>query len=92
MSKYAELARQLWDAASNSPLAEGDVPPAHAGDGAPNIPCCGPEFWMYVALCVGVVVFSAIMAGLTVALMSLDSMNIAIIEASGTDRERKYAK
>ena len=92
MSKYAEFARQLWDAASNSPLAEGDVPPAHAGDGAPNIPCCGPEFWMYVALCVGLVVFSAIMAGLTVALMSLDSMNIAIIEASGTDRERKFAK
>ena len=32
---------------------------------------CGPAFWMYVALCVGLVAFSAVMAGLTVALMSL---------------------
>lgn len=94
---------------------------------------CGLEFWIYIALCVGLVGFAAIMAGLTVALMSLgqsfrhfvahpcvagmqvkftilrtrgraslplarrraccaDSMNIAIIEASGTDHERKLAK
>ncbi|EKX44953.1 hypothetical protein GUITHDRAFT_71669 [Guillardia theta CCMP2712] len=52
---------------------------------------CSPAFWMYIMLCVGLVLFAAIMAGLTMALMSLDAMNIAIIEASGTDNERKYA-
>lgn len=56
------------------------------------MPCCGPEFFMYVALCVALVLFAALMAGLTMALMSLDSMNISIIEASGSDRERGYAR
>jgi len=32
---------------------------------------CGPEFWMYITLCVSLVAFAALMAGLTVALMSL---------------------
>ena len=45
-----------------------------------------------VLRCAGELPVHAPMIGLTVALMSLDSMNIAIIEASGTDRERKFAK
>jgi len=92
MSKYGEMVRQLA-ASALSPIPP--PTPDHGNDsggGAENVPCCGVEFWMYVALCVCLIAFAAVMAGLTVALMSLDSMNIAIIEASGTDRERKFAK
>jgi hypothetical protein len=34
---------------------------------------------MYIALCVSLVFFAALMAGLTVALMSLDAMNIGTL-------------
>ena len=37
------------------------------------------------------VLFAAIMSGLTLALMSIDAMNLSIIMSSGTDLERVYA-
>uniref|UniRef100_A0A7S0E099 CNNM transmembrane domain-containing protein n=1 Tax=Hanusia phi TaxID=3032 RepID=A0A7S0E099_9CRYP len=67
------------------------VDPSVPGGEPEHVECCSPAFWMYIMLCVFLVLFAAIMAGLTMALMSLDAMNIAIIEASGTDNERKYA-
>mmetsp|Transcript_26968 Transcript_26968/g.88177 ORF Transcript_26968/g.88177 Transcript_26968/m.88177 type:complete len:463 (-) Transcript_26968:106-1494(-) len=61
------------------------------GDEAPNIPCCGAEFWMYVGICAFLVLFAAIMSGLTISLMSLDPMNLSIIMESGTSSEKRYA-
>ena len=43
----------------------------HPGDEAPNIPCCGLDFWIYVGACTMLVGFAAIMSGLTIALMSI---------------------
>ncbi len=49
------------------------------------------DFWLYVLLCCALVGFAAIMAGLTMALMSLDPMNMSIIMATGKDAEKLYA-
>jgi metal transporter CNNM len=105
-NKVQEFARQIaeaWAASPAPPIADGLMHgSAHPGgrynynnessDGSPDVPCCGFEFWMYIVLCLSLVCFAAIMAGLTVAYMSLDALNIQIIEASGTDHERKYAR
>eukprot|EP00887_Chlorella_sp_A99_P005745 scaffold1.g5745.t1 len=42
----------------------------------------------YVAICVLLVVFSGIMAGLTLGLLSLDKIDIEVVKRSGTDKER----
>ena len=102
-NKLQEFIRQIAEAWAASPapqssdglLNDGANPGGRynvSGDGSPDVQCCGFEFWMYVVLCFSLVCFAAIMAGLTVAYMSLDALNIQIIEASGTDHERKYAR
>jgi metal transporter CNNM len=45
--------------------------------------------WM---ICVGLVLFAALMSGLTMALMSLDQMNLSVLSASGTTEEQEHAK
>mmetsp|Transcript_10928 Transcript_10928/g.36894 ORF Transcript_10928/g.36894 Transcript_10928/m.36894 type:complete len:488 (-) Transcript_10928:42-1505(-) len=93
--KILEFIRQVQVAISQPSLLRyfdpDPVDPSVPGGEPEHVECCSPAFWMYIMLCVGLVLFAAIMAGLTMALMSLDAMNIAIIEASGTDNERKYA-
>jgi metal transporter CNNM len=61
------------------------------GDEAPNVPCCSLEWWVDVVACGMLVLFAAIMSGLTLALISMDSMNLSLILSCGTDRERLYA-
>ena len=46
---------------------------------------------MYVGMCAFLVLFAAIMSGLTISLMSLDPMNLSIIMESGTSSEKRYA-
>ena len=61
------------------------------GDGAPDIPCCGLDWWIYAAASVLLLAFAAIFSGLTIALMSIDQMQLSVILSSGTDVERLYA-
>jgi len=56
------------------------------------IPCCGVDWWFYVTTCAMLVTFAAIMSGLTIALMSIDSLNLSIVKSSGSDVERLYAE
>jgi metal transporter CNNM len=58
------------------------------------------EFWIILAACGVLVILGGIFAGnslfnyagLTIGLMSLDSTNIQILKASGSERERIYAE
>ena len=50
------------------------------------------EFGIYVAICIGLVIFAALMSGLTMALMSLDQMNLSILSISGTQTEQGQAR
>ncbi|KAL6775935.1 hypothetical protein ACKKBG_A19145 [Auxenochlorella protothecoides x Auxenochlorella symbiontica] len=42
----------------------------------------------YILLCIVLVIFSGIMAGLTLGLLSLDRVDLQVIKRSGTERER----
>ena len=50
------------------------------------------EFVIIWIICVGLVLFAALMSGLTMALMSLDQMNLSVLSASGTMEEQAHAK
>ena len=50
------------------------------------------QFGIYVAICIGLVIFAALMSGLTMALMSLDQMNLSILSISGTQTEQGQAR
>ena len=63
----------------------------HPGDSAPDIPCCGLDWWIYFSASALLVLFAAAFSGLTIALMSIDPMNLAVITSSGTGAERVYA-
>ncbi|KAJ1479151.1 hypothetical protein T484DRAFT_1815415 [Baffinella frigidus] len=52
-------------------LAEATPSPSGPGGETVDIPCCGTEFIMYLCLCTALVIFAALMAGLTMALMRL---------------------
>eukprot|EP00667_Euglena_gracilis_P006933 EG_transcript_6997 len=49
------------------------------------------EFWMNVAISVGLVLGAATAAGLTMGLMSMDLMNLEILQKSGTPAEQHHA-
>jgi len=53
--------------------------------------CCGPKFWIYIAIIVMLVLFSGMMSGLTLGLMSLSTMDLEVLSQSGTPQDRKHA-
>jgi len=53
--------------------------------------CCGVKFWIYIAIVVLLVLFSGMMSGLTLGLMSLSSMDLEVLSKSGTPQDRKHA-
>ncbi|DBA01124.1 TPA: hypothetical protein N0F65_001752 [Lagenidium giganteum] len=55
-------------------------------------PSCDPaSFWMYVCVCLVLVTCAGMMAGLTMGLLSLDKLNMRILEMEGTDSEKTRA-
>ncbi|XP_028549116.1 DUF21 domain-containing protein At2g14520 isoform X1 [Dendrobium catenatum] len=54
-------------------------------------PCCGPVFWLYVAVCVCLVMFAGLMSGLTLGLMSLSLVDLEVIAKAGKPEDRKNA-
>lgn len=66
---------------------------------APDSPCeyfspeCDPgKFWLFAGIVVCLVVMAGLMSGLTMGMLSLDNLNIKILQMEGTDQEKKYAK
>ncbi|KAK9292945.1 hypothetical protein L1049_020927 [Liquidambar formosana] len=58
---------------------------------ADDVPCCEPMFWGYLFICVALVIFSGLVSGLTLGLMSLDLVDLEVLVKSGQPQERKNA-
>ncbi|KAH1057911.1 hypothetical protein J1N35_035976 [Gossypium stocksii] len=58
---------------------------------ASDVPCCGPEFSLYLLIIVGLVCFAGLMAGLTLGLMSLGLVDLEVLIKSGRPQDRIHA-
>ncbi|KAG6576423.1 DUF21 domain-containing protein [Phytophthora cinnamomi] len=56
-------------------------------------PSCDPtSFWMYLCVCLLLVCAAGLMAGLTMGLVSLDMLNVRILELEGSELEKQCAR
>ncbi|KAG7379623.1 hypothetical protein PHYPSEUDO_008350 [Phytophthora pseudosyringae] len=56
-------------------------------------PSCDPtSFWTYLCVCLLLVCAAGLMAGLTMGLVSLDMLNVRILEMEGTNVEKQCAR
>ncbi|XP_057839119.1 DUF21 domain-containing protein At2g14520 isoform X2 [Cryptomeria japonica] len=53
--------------------------------------CCATKFWIYVGICLFLVLFAGLMSGLTLGLMSLSLVDLEVLRKSGKPQDRKYA-
>ncbi|WOK99022.1 DUF21 domain-containing protein [Canna indica] len=53
--------------------------------------CCQPMFWVYLMICVGLVLFAGLMSGLTLGLMSLSLVDLEVLVKAGQPKDRAYA-
>lgn len=49
------------------------------------------EFWFFLLVGTGLVLFAGLMSGLTLGLMSLDALDLEVFIRSGTEKEKEYA-
>ena len=56
-----------------------------------DVPVGSTEFWQYLIGILILVILGGILAGLTLGLMSLDSVNLEVLMRSGVEQEREYA-
>ena len=68
-----------------SVLCDGD-------EGNDRIGLNSPEFWLRIAIVFALLLISALMAGLTIGLLSLDSTYLRILKTSGSERQKRYAE
>lgn len=54
-------------------------------------PCCRPMFWVYLLICVCLVLFAGLMSGLTLGLMSLSLVDLEVLAKAGRPQDRKNA-
>lgn len=55
-------------------------------------PSCDPaSFWMFLSISLMLIMAAGLMAGLTMGLLSLDMLNVRILEMEGSDAEKKRA-
>lgn len=50
------------------------------------------SFYLYLGICIVLVLFAGLMSGLSLGLCSLTPFELEVIERSGTTNERKQAK
>ncbi|RLN50835.1 hypothetical protein BBJ29_003551 [Phytophthora kernoviae] len=56
-------------------------------------PWCDPSaFWLYLSMSLLLICAAGMMAGLTMGLLSLDMLNMRILEMEGSEEEKRYAK
>ncbi|KAJ0967849.1 hypothetical protein J5N97_024766 [Dioscorea zingiberensis] len=53
--------------------------------------CCGPMFWVYLMICLGLVLFAGLMSGLTLGLMSLSLVDLEVLIKAGQPQDRSNA-
>lgn len=49
-------------------------------------------FWIYLGIYIALVIIAGFMSGLTMALMSMDILNLETLKEAGTPKQQKYAK
>lgn len=73
-----------------------DEPPLHSNatllQETERIPPSSPQFWIYVVICTGLVLFAGLMSGLTLGLLSFEEVDLLVLIKSGTEKQRKHAK
>ncbi|KAI9805939.1 MAG: hypothetical protein M1825_000553 [Sarcosagium campestre] len=50
-----------------------------------------PDLWIYLSIAITLVLLGGAFAGLTIALMGQDDVNLQVVHASGEGKEKKYA-
>lgn len=58
---------------------------------AVEVSCCGTDFFIHIAVVVFLVLFSGLMSGLTLGLMSLSLVDLEVLAKSGTPKDKKHA-
>ncbi|XP_010555687.1 PREDICTED: DUF21 domain-containing protein At5g52790 isoform X2 [Tarenaya hassleriana] len=58
---------------------------------ANDVPCCETMFWVYLIICVALVLFAGLMSGLTLGLMSLSLVELEVMIKAGEPHERRNA-
>ncbi|XP_060199671.1 DUF21 domain-containing protein At1g47330 isoform X1 [Lycium barbarum] len=56
-----------------------------------DVPCCGTEFFVFILVVIGLVLFAGLMAGLTLGLMSLGLVDLEVLSKSGRSQDRIHA-
>ncbi|XP_055835723.1 DUF21 domain-containing protein At1g47330-like isoform X1 [Solanum dulcamara] len=56
-----------------------------------DVPCCGTEFFVFILVVIGLVLFAGLMAGLTLGLMSLGLVDLEVLSKSGRPQDRSHA-
>jgi len=51
-----------------------------------------PEFWVFLAVCVFLVLFAGLMSGLTLGLLSFEEVDLLVLIKSGTEKQRRRAE
>jgi len=51
-----------------------------------------PAFWVFMAICIFLVLFAGLMSGLTLGLLSFEEVDLLVLIKSGTEKQRKHAK
>lgn len=59
---------------------------------ANDVPCCEPMFWVYLIICIALVIFAGLMSGLTLGLMSLSLVDLEVLAKSGQPQDRRNAE
>ncbi|XP_071724539.1 DUF21 domain-containing protein At2g14520-like [Rutidosis leptorrhynchoides] len=54
--------------------------------------CCETQFFVWIAIIAGLVLFAGMMSGLTLGLMSMSLVELEVLAKSGTPTDRKHAK
>ncbi|CAL9079717.1 unnamed protein product [Musa textilis] len=59
--------------------------------GGSDQPCCSVMFWVYLMICVGLVMFAGLMSGLTLGLMSLSLVDLEVLVKAGKPKDQLNA-
>ncbi|KAI6696377.1 hypothetical protein NL676_016496 [Syzygium grande] len=53
--------------------------------------CCEPEFWVFLVICLALVIFAGITSGLALGLLSFSQVDLEVLIKAGQPQERKNA-
>ncbi|PHT51184.1 DUF21 domain-containing protein [Capsicum baccatum] len=56
-----------------------------------DVSCCETEFFVFILVIIGLVMFAGLMAGLTLGLMSLGLVDLEVLSKSGRPQDRIHA-